>query len=117
MLHVGSPSYYIPVCIQRCCTMIIFSICQHYFCYLRFSPINMALVGLLDVKYKVLFIGDSCVGKTSFISRYCDGQFTNTFIATVGIDLKIKRIERQLLCHSYTCTYSRHQWDMSRCHD
>ena len=47
-----------------------------------------------DLKYKILFVGDSCVGKTSFINKYCDGVFTNSFIATVGIDLKVKRLER-----------------------
>lgn len=47
-----------------------------------------------QIKFKILFVGDSCVGKTSFISRYCEDVFNLTFIATVGIDLKIKWLER-----------------------
>lgn len=36
------------------------------------------------VTYKVLIIGDSNVGKTSLLNRYCDGSFQNALISTVG---------------------------------
>lgn len=34
--------------------------------------------------YKVLIIGDSNVGKTSLLNRYCDDSFQGSLIATVG---------------------------------
>lgn len=44
--------------------------------------------------YKILIIGDSNVGKTSLLNRYCDDSFpSSTLIATVGIDYKTKLID------------------------
>ena len=38
--------------------------------------------------YKILIIGDSNVGKTSLLNRYCDNSFQGeSLIATVGEDL------------------------------
>lgn len=34
--------------------------------------------------YKILIIGDSSVGKTSLLNRYCDDSFQGVLIATVG---------------------------------
>ena len=55
-----------------------------------------------DEKCRLLIIGDSFVGKTSFLSRYANGKFNLTYLATAGfeffkkddkIDNKIVRIE------------------------
>lgn len=36
--------------------------------------------------YKIVFVGDQAVGKTSLIKRYCDDNFKMSHIGTVGID-------------------------------
>ncbi|CAG5128974.1 unnamed protein product, partial [Candidula unifasciata] len=48
-----------------------------------------------DYMFKVLLIGNSGVGKTSFLFRYADNSFTSTFVSTVGIDFKVKSILRK----------------------
>lgn len=45
-----------------------------------------------DYLIKFLTLGDSGVGKTSFLYRYTDGIFNSKFITTVGIDFRQKRI-------------------------
>ncbi|CAD5210206.1 unnamed protein product [Bursaphelenchus xylophilus] len=46
-----------------------------------------------DLLFKLLLIGDSGVGKTCIMYRFCDDAFNTTFISTIGIDFKIKTIE------------------------
>lgn len=41
---------------------------------------------------KLLVIGDSAVGKSCLLLRFCDDEFTPSFITTVGIDFKIRTI-------------------------
>ncbi|TGZ68191.1 hypothetical protein CRM22_004400 [Opisthorchis felineus] len=48
-----------------------------------------------DYMFKILIIGNSSVGKTSFLFRYADDSFTSAFVSTVGIDFKVKTIFRQ----------------------
>ena len=45
-----------------------------------------------DYLIKLLTLGDSGVGKTSFLLQYTDGIFQSQFITTVGIDFREKRI-------------------------
>ncbi|XP_076290550.1 ras-related protein Rab-8A-like isoform X2 [Lasioglossum baleicum] len=42
--------------------------------------------------YKVLVLGDSNVGKTCVVHRYCDERYYDTFISTIGLDFKQKII-------------------------
>ncbi|XP_078737094.1 ras-related protein Rab-27A-like [Lampetra fluviatilis] len=52
-------------------------------------------MGDYDYLIKLLALGDSGVGKTSFLHQYTDGIFRAKFIATVGIDFKEKRVVYQ----------------------
>lgn len=45
-----------------------------------------------DHLIKLLLIGDSAVGKSSLLLRFCDDSFSPSFISTVGIDFKIRTI-------------------------
>ena len=39
-----------------------------------------------DMKYQLLIIGDSTVGKTSILSRFTNDTFDSNYLATVGLD-------------------------------
>lgn len=43
-----------------------------------------------DRIYKIVLIGDCEVGKSSILTRYCDNKFDNSYMSTVGVDLKNK---------------------------
>lgn len=45
-----------------------------------------------DYLFKFLALGDSSVGKTSFLFQYTDGVFNSKFSSTVGIDFREKRM-------------------------
>jgi len=47
-----------------------------------------------DLIYKVLIIGDSSVGKTALLTRFCEGRFQSSFMSTVG---KVTRYEIVIL--------------------
>ena len=55
---------------------------------------QVAQSGRTDYDYlmKFLALGDSGVGKTSFLHQYTNGHFNSRFISTVGIDFREKRI-------------------------
>ncbi|EEZ98626.2 ras-related protein Rab-8A [Tribolium castaneum] len=40
--------------------------------------------------YKILVLGDSNVGKTCIVHRFCDERYYDTYISTIGIDFKQK---------------------------
>ncbi|KAL9657352.1 hypothetical protein ABK040_014341 [Willaertia magna] len=43
--------------------------------------------------YKVIVVGDGTCGKTSFIQRYVNNYFSNTYKATVGVDFAYKEYQ------------------------
>jgi len=54
---------------------------------------NKPGIGRYDIMIKLLIIGDSSVGKTCLLQKFCDGIYADTHIATIGIDFKIKTID------------------------
>ncbi|XP_041365491.1 EF-hand calcium-binding domain-containing protein 4B-like isoform X2 [Gigantopelta aegis] len=42
--------------------------------------------------FKVVFVGDSGVGKSSFIHQFCNNEFKDNFSATIGVDFQIKTL-------------------------
>lgn len=42
---------------------------------------------------KVVIIGDSGVGKTNLMTKYCEGVFKESYVATIGVDFKLKDVE------------------------
>ena len=47
---------------------------------------------IYDYLFKVLLIGDSGVGKSSIMLRFSEDAFNETFLATIGIDFKIRTL-------------------------
>eukprot|EP01065_Artemidia_motanka_P028459 TRINITY_DN33832_c0_g1_i1.p2 TRINITY_DN33832_c0_g1~~TRINITY_DN33832_c0_g1_i1.p2 ORF type:complete len:228 (+),score=90.08 TRINITY_DN33832_c0_g1_i1:51-686(+) len=45
-----------------------------------------------DFLFKVLVIGDAGVGKSCVIRRFVDDQFTPSYIATIGVDFKVHKL-------------------------
>uniref|UniRef100_A0A1I7ZND4 EF-hand domain-containing protein n=1 Tax=Steinernema glaseri TaxID=37863 RepID=A0A1I7ZND4_9BILA len=45
-----------------------------------------------DRIFKVVFVGDSAVGKTCFLHRFCHNRFKPLFNATIGVDFTVKTI-------------------------
>ncbi|KAG2375225.1 hypothetical protein C9374_009848 [Naegleria lovaniensis] len=43
--------------------------------------------------FKVIVIGDVSVGKTSIISRFCDGEFKESYPSSLGVDFKMKEMK------------------------
>lgn len=42
---------------------------------------------------KVIIVGDSGVGKTNLLTYYCEGVFKDNYVATIGVDFKIKMLQ------------------------
>ena len=45
--------------------------------------------------YKILLLGDSSVGKSCLLLRYCDATFQEVHLATIGLDFRLKTINLQ----------------------
>lgn len=43
-----------------------------------------------DALVKLIIIGDSGVGKTNILMRFCEADFKENYVATIGVDFKIK---------------------------
>ena len=44
-------------------------------------------------RHKIIFIGDSCTGKTSIINRIIDNPFNDSYEVSIGIDFMSKNIK------------------------
>ena len=42
--------------------------------------------------YKILLLGDSSVGKSCLLLRYCDNSFQDAHLTTIGLDFRLKTI-------------------------
>lgn len=43
--------------------------------------------------FKIIVVGDSCVGKTCLTYRFCEGKFPGRTEATIGVDFREKVVE------------------------
>ena len=47
------------------------------------------------ISFKILLLGDSTVGKSSFILRFCEDKFDEDSLTTIGLDQKNKFVKFQ----------------------
>ena len=45
------------------------------------------------MQYKLLFLGDTSVGKTSLLIRYIDNKYDGDGLPTLGVDVRYKFVE------------------------
>ena len=45
-----------------------------------------------DMLLKLIIIGDSGVGKTNLMTKYCDGEYKDSYVATIGVDFKLTHL-------------------------
>lgn len=64
-----------------------------------------------DYLIKFLALGDSGVGKTSFLYHYTDKSFNRQFISTVGIDFKEKHVTYKSATNGRTHRIHLQLWD------
>ncbi|TFY67400.1 hypothetical protein EVG20_g3955 [Dentipellis fragilis] len=81
---------HLPTHLHRVRPLILLLALAHTF-YAR-QPVNMPPPHY-DFLIKLLLIGDSGVGKSCLLLRFCDDAWTPSFITTIGIDFKIRTIE------------------------
>ncbi|QRW05036.1 Ras-related protein Rab-8A [Ceratobasidium sp. AG-Ba] len=66
----------------------------HYDFLIKVSTVRHARhIDYTLMTQKLLLIGDSGVGKSCLLLRFCDDAWTPSFITTIGIDFKIRTIE------------------------
>ncbi|KAL7720112.1 GTP-binding protein YPTM2 [Entamoeba marina] len=49
----------------------------------------------VDFTFKILIIGESAVGKTAILERYCENEFHEDLISTIGVDFKSRIVTHE----------------------
>ena len=45
-----------------------------------------------DYLFKAVIVGNQGVGKSSLFVRFCDDQFADTYLPTIGVDFRFKML-------------------------
>ena len=56
------------------------------------SQSNSINISVNAIRYKIIFVGDAGVGKTTIINRINDNEFQSAYDATIGVDFWPKKI-------------------------
>lgn len=46
-----------------------------------------------DYNFRICLVGDSSVGKTSMLTRFCDRKFRDKYINTIGVDFRLVALQ------------------------
>ena len=50
-------------------------------------------MGKDEIKFKLILIGDSGVGKTSLLLRFMEDKFSNEYCVTIGLEYSTRMLE------------------------
>ncbi|KAK2889413.1 hypothetical protein Q8A67_014788 [Cirrhinus molitorella] len=56
------------------------------------QTVNLKNTNAEVVQFNIVMVGNSCVGKTSFVRRFHEGQFTEDYRSTIGVDTFVQTI-------------------------
>jgi Ras-related protein Rab-1A len=56
-------------------------------------PTTSPIVEQHDHAFKVIIIGNSCIGKSSILLNFTDGIFDENFITTIGVDFRVRNFD------------------------
>ncbi len=45
--------------------------------------------------FKIVLLGDSCVGKSCVLVRFADDDFVENYSATIGVDFRFRSLTQQ----------------------
>lgn len=48
-----------------------------------------------DFLFKIVIVGNQGVGKSSLFIRFCDDNFVDNYLPTIGVDFRFKMFEVQ----------------------
>ena len=60
--------------------------------FLKIKIIKMSEESESEERINIMTLGNTMVGKTSFIIKYTENNFQECYLATVGIDFKVKTV-------------------------
>ena len=60
--------------------------------FLKIKIIKMSEESESEERINIMTLGNTMVGKTSFIIKYTENNFQESYLATVGIDFKVKTV-------------------------
>jgi len=46
-----------------------------------------------DYLFKIVIVGNQGVGKSSLFIRFCDDNFADNYLPTIGVDFRFKMVE------------------------
>jgi GTPase SAR1 family protein len=58
----------------------------------KIKNINFFIKMSIELRFKIIIIGDANVGKTCMLLKYVDDYFAETHIATIGAEFKTKTL-------------------------
>lgn len=45
-----------------------------------------------DHFFKIVLLGDSCVGKSCLLVRFADDEFNQNYVSTIGVDFRFRSL-------------------------
>lgn len=57
------------------------------------SVVIIRMIKEQDFLFKIVIVGNQGVGKSSLFIRFCDDNFVDNYLPTIGVDFRFKMVE------------------------